>query len=111
MNATNVKELTNIDFGPFKPYIEDDHVKQIIYYGKDLILGTTNNGYVNTDYNINPEFVDKLAESVREQLGVEWGLKNPIIKTKINGYNVSFTYKELGYHNMTNMYISKLKYL
>ena len=108
-----MKEINNanINYGILTSYINNDDIKHILCYGKDLLIGSINGGYTNTGLLLSSKFLDNLAKQVKECSGEEWGPENPILTVKINGLKITLTHETLGYHNMTNICIAKLDYL
>lgn len=89
MENTNQSQITNIDFGPLLPYINDINVTDINWNGRQLWIDDIMKGRYLTDITLSEEYVVKFTQQIMNAVNKSFNSYTQLLEAEIGDIRIS----------------------
>lgn len=86
-------ELTEEEFGPFFPYIQDKNVTDIDYNGQTLWIADLRRGRYRADVAITEEFVERFTHRIANRVNKPFNRANNVLEAETNELRISIVHE------------------
>ena len=86
-------ELTEEEFGPFFPYIQDKNVTDIDYNGQTLWIADLSSGRYRADVKVTEEFVERFTHRIANRVNKPFNRANNVLEAETNELRISIVHE------------------
>ena len=86
-------ELTEAEFGPFYPYIQDKNVPDIDYNGKTLWIADLKKGRYRARADITEEFVERFTHRIANRVNKPFNRASNVLEAETNELRISIVHE------------------
>ncbi len=86
-------ELTEAEFGPFYPYIQDKNVTDIDFNGKTLWIADLKKGRYKVEVGISEEFVEQFSHRIANRVNKPFNRANNVLEAETNELRISIVHE------------------
>ena len=86
-------ELTEEEFGPFYPFIQDKNVTDVDYNGKSLWIADLKKGRYRADVAVEEEFVERFTHRIANRVNKPFNRANNVLEAETNELRISIVHE------------------
>ena len=86
-------ELTEEEFGPFYPFIQDKNVTDIDYNGKTLWIADLKRGRYQADAVVGEEFIERFTHRIANRVNKPFNRTNNVLEAETNELRISIVHE------------------
>ena len=86
-------ELTEAEFGPFYPYIQDKNVTDIDYNGKTLWIADLKKGRYRAEAEVTEEFVERFTHRIANRVNKPFNRASNVLEAETNELRISIVHE------------------
>lgn len=86
-------ELTEEEFGPFFPYIQDKNVTDIDYNGQTLWIADLRSGRYRSDVKVTEEFVERFTHRIANRVNKPFNRTSNVLEAETNELRISIVHE------------------
>ncbi len=86
-------ELTEEEFGPFFPYIQDKNVTDIDYNGQTLWIADLRSGRYRADVKVTEEFVERFTHRIANRVNKPFNRASNVLEAETNELRISIVHE------------------
>ena len=87
-------KMTDQDFGPLLPYIQNDNVTDINYNGSTVWIDDLTRGRYCTDDVLTNNFIEKFTQRVADAVSETFNQYNPLLEAETDTLRISIVHEE-----------------
>ncbi len=88
-------ELTEEEFGPFYPYIQDKNITDIDFNGKTLWITSLKTGRYRVETDISQEFVECFTHRIANRVNKPFNKTNNVLEAETNELRISIVHESV----------------
>ena len=88
-------ELTEEEFGPFYPFIQDKNVTDIDYNGKTLWVADLKRGRYQADAVVGEEFIERFTHRIANRVNKPFNRTNNVLEAETNELRISIVHESV----------------
>ena len=86
-------ELTEEEFGPFYPFIQDKNVTDIDYNGKTLWVADLKRGRFRADVRVGEEFIERFTHRIANRVNKPFNRANNVLEAETDELRISIVHE------------------
>lgn len=90
----NKWKMTDADFGPLLPYIQDENVTDINYNGSTVWIDDLTRGRYCTDVVLNRNFIERFTQRIADAVSETFNQYNPLLEAETDTLRISIVHEE-----------------
>lgn len=87
-------KMTDMDFGPLLPYIQDENVTDINYNGSAVWIDDLTRGRYCADVTLHKNFIERFTQRVADAVSETFNQYNPLLEAETDTLRISIVHEE-----------------
>lgn len=87
-------KMTDADFGPLLPYIQDENVTDINYNGSNVWVDDLTRGRYCSNVVLSTNFIERFTARVADEVSAQFNQYNPLLEAETDTLRISIVHEE-----------------